>query len=260
MNMKKRKPLYKTLIFSFLILLGFSFWGCAPMRKEIYIPLNPEADRLPIYRKFSVEAGLLISEEDKNFVYKGTPSGPLLSNIVHVFPLGAALEKDSVQIFSQVFRKIQVVRTPAEAQKFKIVIAPQIEDFSFRYDEAKGYYLRAGDTPYIAPTAAIKVKITIYSEGTRIWEKGVKSPEKQKPSPYPTGFIKENEMGEVVSQALNDALARMAEEIAQDPEVEKNAASLSIDGLAKPFAQREGKPPFCANRGERSAVCSRPFL
>jgi len=254
MNMKKRKALYQTLIFSFLILLGFSLWGCAPTKKEIYIPLNPEADRVPIYRKFSGQAGLFISEEDRNFVYKGTPSGLLLSNIVHVFPLGEALEKSSQQIFSQVFRKIQVVRTPAEAQKFKIVVAPQIEGFTFRYDEAKEYYLRAGDTPYIALTAAIKVKITIHSEGARIWEKAVKSPEKQKAIPYPGGFINENEMGEVVCQALNYALAKMAEELAQDPEVEKNAARLSIDGLAKTFAQREGKSTFCTHRGERSAA------
>ena len=242
---------YPTLIFSFLILLGFSFWGCAPTRKEIYIPLNPEAERLPIYRKFSIQAGLLISEEDKNSVYKGKPSGSLFTSIVHVFPLGAALEKDSVQIFSQVFRNIQVVRTPAEAQKFKIVIAPQIEDFNFRYDEEKEYYVKPmGDTRYIAPTAAIKVKITVYSEGAPIWAKSVRSPEKKKPMPNPTGSVDRDVMGEVVSQALNDALARIAGEIAQDPEIEKNAASLSIDGLVKPFAQREEKPFFGAGPGE----------
>ena len=251
MNMKKRKALYPPLIFSFLILLGFSFWGCASTKKEIYIPLNPEAERVPIYRKFSVQAGLLISEEDKNFVYKGTPSGPLLSNIAHVFPLGEALEKDSMQIFSQVFKNIQVVRTPAEAQKLKIVIVPQIEDFTFRYDEAKEYYVKPlGDTRYIAPTAAIKVKVTVYSEGARIWEKSVKSPEKKKPMPNPTGTVNKEVMGEVVSQALTDALARIAGEIAQDPDVEKNAASLSIDGLAKTFAQREGKLTFCTHGGE----------
>ena len=127
-------------------------------------------------------------------------------------------------------------------QKFKIIIAPQIEDFTFRYDEAKDYYLRAGDTPYIALKAAIKVKIAIYSEGARIWEKAVKSPEKLKAIPYPGGFIKEDEMGEVASQALSYTLAKLAAEIAQDPEVEKNAAGLSIDGLAKTLAQREGSP------------------
>jgi hypothetical protein len=233
------KTLYPTLIFSFLILLGFSFWGCAPMPKEIYVPLNTDVERLPIYRKFPVQAALLISEEDKNYVYKGTPASSLLSNIVHVFPLGDALEKDSVQIFSQIFRHVQIVRTPAEAQNFKIVIAPKIEDFNFRYDEAKDYYLRMGDTRYIVPTAAIKVKITLYSEGTQIWGKSVKSPEQQKPIPYNAGFANEKEMGEVVSQALNYALGRIAEEIAQDPEVEKKAARISIDGLTKTYAQQE---------------------
>ena len=246
------KTFYPTLIFSFLILLGFCFGGCAATRKEIYIPLNPEVDRLPIYRKFSVQAALLISEEDKKYVYKGTPSGSLLTNLVHVFPLGDALENGSLQMFSQIFRNIQVVRTPAEAKKFKIVIAPQIEDFNFRYDEAGDYYLRMGDSRYIVPTAAVKVKITIYSEGTAVWEKGVKSPEEKKPVPYNPGFANAKEIGEVVCQALDYALKRMAEEIAQDPEVEKNAASLSIDGLAKTFAQhRVDYQPGLPGTGER---------
>jgi hypothetical protein len=216
------KTFYQTLIFSFLILLGFSFWGCAPMPKETNVPLNTDVERLPVYRKFPVQAALLISEEDKNYVYKGKPASSLLSNIVHVFPLGDALEKDSVLIFSLIFRHVQIVRTPAEAQNFKIVIAPKIEDFNFRYDEANDYYLRPmGDTRYIVPTAAIKVKVTLYSEGTEFWRKSVKSPEQQKPIPYNAGFANEEEMGEVVSQALNYALGRIAEEIAQDPEVEK---------------------------------------
>ena len=228
------KTFCKTVIFYFLILFGFSFWGCATLPKEIYVPLNPGAERLPVYKKFPVQAALLISEEDKNYVYKVTPSIYLLSNIVHVFPLGDALEKDSIRIFSQIFRGVQVVRTPAEAQKFKIVIAPKIEEFNFRYDEAKGSY----EAPNILFTAAIKGKITLYSEGTQIWEKSVKPPEQQKIAHYQTGFTNEEDMGEVASRALNSALMKMAEEIAQDPEVEKNAAGAAIDGLKKTHARR----------------------
>ena len=229
------KTFCKTKIFSFLFLWGFSFWGCATLPKEVYVPMNPDVERLAIYKKFPVQAALLISEEDKNYVYKVTPSIFRLSNIVHVFPLGDALEKDSVQIFSQIFRGVQVVRTPAEAQKFKIVIAPKIEDFSFRYDEGKASY---NSVQYILFTATIKGKITLYSEGTQIWEKSVKSPEQQKTARYLTGFTNEEDMGEVASRALNYALKQMAEEIFQDPEVEKNAASATIDGRKKTHAQR----------------------
>jgi hypothetical protein len=112
-------------------------------------------------------------------------------------------------------------RTPTEAKKFKIVIASQIEDFSFHYDEAKDYYLRMGDTRYIVPTAAVGVKITVYSEGTRVWEKGVQSPEEKKPVSYVAGFAHEEKMGEVVSLALNYSLRKIAEEMAQEPEIEK---------------------------------------
>jgi hypothetical protein len=50
--------------------------------------------------------------------------------------LDEALEKNSVQIFSQIFGGVQVVRTLTAAQKFKIVITPKFENFSFRYLES----------------------------------------------------------------------------------------------------------------------------
>ncbi len=56
--------------------------------------------------------------------------------------------------------------------------------------------------------------------------------------PYQQGFTNEEDMGEVAFQALNYALKKMAEEIAQDPEVEKNSASATIDGLKKTYARR----------------------
>jgi hypothetical protein len=63
-----------------------------------------------------------------------------------------------------------------------------------------------------------------------VWEKSIKSPERQKTISYNQGFTNENEMGEVASQASNYALKKIAEEeIAQDPEVEKNAANMPHD-------------------------------
>jgi len=230
------KTFCKTVIFAFfLILFGFSFWGCASLPKEINVPLYGEAEKIRVNKKFPAQAALLISEEDKNYTYKVTPSIFNLSNIVHVFPLGDALEKDSIQIFSQIFSGVQVVRTPAEAQKFKMVIAPKIEEFRFNYDEGKGSYT---DIRYIVFTATIKGKVTLYREGTQIWEKSVKSPEQKKTVPYTQGFTNEEDMGEVTFQALNYALKRMAEEMARDPEVGKNAASGAIDGLKKTYARR----------------------
>lgn len=225
----------KITVVSILILFGFSFWGCAPLRKELYVPLDADLERLMVYKKFPVQAALLISEEDKNYIYRGTPSSFRHSNIVHVFPLGEALEKDSVQIFSQIFRGVQVVRTPAEAQKFKIVIVPKIEDFNFRYDEGGISF----HITYIVPTAAIRVKTTVYGGEAKIWEKSVKSPEQKKRIAYYSGLSNEREMGEVASQALIHALKKTAEEIAEDSEVEKNVASVSGDSLKKNYAQQK---------------------
>jgi hypothetical protein len=229
------KILWKTILFYFLILSGFSFWGCATLPKEINVPLNGEAGRIGVYRKLPVQAALLISEEDRNYVYKVTPIIFDYPNIVHIFPLGDALEKDSIQIFSQIFQGVHVVRTPAEAQKFKIVIAPKIEEFRFGYGEGKGGYDKVR---LIEFRATMNGKITVYREGTQIFEKSVKSPEQKKNAPYQGGFTNQEDMGEVAFQALNYTLKKLAEEIAQDPEVEKNAASATSDGLKKAYAWR----------------------
>ena len=68
------KTVWKTILFYFLILSGFSFWGCATLPKEINVPLNGEAGRVGVYRKLPVQTALLIPEEDKNYVYKVSPA------------------------------------------------------------------------------------------------------------------------------------------------------------------------------------------
>ena len=40
------KTFCKTIILSLLILVGFSFWGCASLPKEVYVPMNPEVEKL----------------------------------------------------------------------------------------------------------------------------------------------------------------------------------------------------------------------
>ena len=232
------KPFCKKIFFYFLILSGFSFWGCATVStlpKEKTVPITGEAGRVGVFRKFPVQAAVLIPEGEKNYVYKATPMVFQISNVVHVFPLGEALEKDSIEIFSQIFRDVQIVRTPAEAQKFKIVIAPKIEEFRFAYEEGKGGY---DIIRFILFKATMKGKITVFREGARIFEKSITSPELKKTSPYQIGFTNEEDMGEVAFQALNYTLKKLAEEMAQDPEVEKNATSATIDGLKKAYAWR----------------------
>jgi len=229
------KTVGKTILVCFLILSGFSFWGCATLPKEILVPLNAESQRIQVYQKLPVEAALLIPEADKNYVYRVTPLIYNLSNTVFVFRLGEALEKDSTRIFSQIFKSVQVVRTPAEAQKFKIVIAPKIEDFDFRYEEGKGSY---SNIVYIVFKATTKCKITLYREGAQILERNVQSPEQQKRIAYQGGFTPEEDMGEVAVQALDFALHKMAEEILGIPGLEKDAAGGTSDGLEKAVARR----------------------
>jgi flagellar biosynthesis/type III secretory pathway M-ring protein FliF/YscJ len=108
---------------------------------------------------------------------------------------------------------------------------PKIEDFSFRTRKEK----LVKNITYIVPMAAM-VKLRLWRRNP-IWER-VNSGAAEDSS-YQQGFTNENEAGEIASQALNYALRKTAEEIIQDPEVEKNAASIAIDGLTKTHAKQK---------------------
>jgi hypothetical protein len=122
------------------------------------------------------------------------------------------LEKSSLQAFSQIFEKVGLIRTNAEAKSFKLFIEPKIEDFHFRYDQLS----YAGFA--IAVLSKIKVHVTLASGEHIIWEKSVESPE-QKKGPWAINFEFEKETGESASDSLVYTLREIASEIVKDSSI-----------------------------------------
>lgn len=184
----------------------FSF-GCT-----VKVPMTPDVGKIEIKEKLPVEAGLLITEETKNYIFRGHPESFTGSARPHEFPLGEALEKASVQTFSQVFQKITLVRTSVEAKNYKIFIEPKIEDFHFRYNQLS----YAGFA--VAVISKIKLYVSLASGETRVWEKTIESPE-QKKGPWVINFSYEKDAGESASEALVFTLRKIAAEIVEDASI-----------------------------------------
>lgn len=188
------------------------FSGCGTLK----VPMNPYVGNVVAEEIIPLEAALMISESTANYTFRGTPESFTGSARTHEFPLGEALEKASVHTFSQVFEKVALVRTSKDAKKYKVIIEPEITDFHFRYDQLS--YVGFG----VAVLSKIRVKVVLESEGTKIWEKTIESPE-QKRGPWMINVDYTRDVGESASAALVYTLEKIAEEISRDPAVRRLA-------------------------------------
>lgn len=192
-----------------LSLIGIAFisFGCT-----IKVPVSPDIGKLDIRQEIPLAAALLVTEETQNYVFKGYPESFTAGGRPHEFSLGEGLEKASVQAFSQVFQQLTVVRTLGEAKNYKLYIEPKIEDFHFRYDQ-----LSYGGFA-VAVLSKVKVRVTLASGETKVWEKSVESPE-QKKGPWALNFSVEKEVGASASEAIAYTLREIAKEVAEDAAV-----------------------------------------
>jgi len=181
--------------------------GCGAIK----VPVTPHVEKVSIEEVLPVEAALLITEEAASYVYSGKPQWDPFARPFE-YPLGQALQKASVDAFSQVFKKVVLVRTIDDAKNYKVVIKPEIKDFSFSFP---GYGFVA------FAVSRIKVKVSLYSRETKIWEKTVESP-KQKRSIQKLDW---SDFGESASAALVYTFKKIAEDISRDVSVRRLVAT-----------------------------------
>lgn len=223
-HLRLKKTSSKNILISVVLISTIIFLcsGCA-----VKIPMSPDVGYLGISKKLPAKAALLIPEDTRKYVFTGKPESLTGALRPHAFPLGMAMEQASVQAFSQVFRDVSLVRTPAEAKRYGIVIEPEIEDFHFRYDQLT--YVGFG----IAVLSKIKVRVTLASGKTKIWERSIESPE-QKKGPWMVDLNYEKKVGESASSALVYTLKKIAKEIARDATVKRAARGSVSVAKAKP--------------------------
>ncbi len=200
-NLFRNKIQSNILLFSVLIIF---FYGCT-----VKVPMTPDCRDIEYKEKLPIEAGLLITENTRRYVFRGKPESFTAGARPHEFPLGETLELASKIIFSELFKDVSLIRSLEEGQHFKLIIKPQIDDFHFRYDQLS----HAGFA--VSCLSSIKVTIILFSGGAKIWEKTIESPEVRK-GPWMVNIDYEKDMGESASEALVFTLNQIALEIAGD--------------------------------------------
>ncbi len=198
--MPKARPVGIALFLGIYMLSGS---GCV-----VKAPLSPDIPNLQFGKKLPVEAALLITEETREYIFTGRSDSLTGRGTSYELAFGETLEKTSVEIFSQIFDKIAVVRTLEEAIKFKIYVEPKIEDFHFSFSTYKIPLYGA-----IIVSSRIKVHMRAGSRDVIIKEESVESPEYQS---KPGVFKTEKDLGGTASAALVNTLGKFAIQLSED--------------------------------------------
>ena len=208
MRIMLQRPIYWLGIFACAVSAG----GCASVK----IPMNPQVSNVSVARKLPVKAALLITPEVKQSTICKRPSFLIGWAYRNEYPMGEALETASLQVFSQLFEGLSIVRDPAEAKaNYRVVLEPSVEGFSY-YHSLRWLW-------WITHSRA-KVKVTVFSGQTKVWELEIKSGWKgAEPKTWFKRFVWESDfkqrVGESASKALTSCLEEIATRMAQDQQL-----------------------------------------
>lgn len=204
-DIKKRRRTARLVLLFALPLAGCTY----------AVPMNTVVPDFGIPNKVPLRATILIPERVHNYVVKGNPHGYGASVQTFEFPLGAELEKASLQAFGQVFQQVHVVRRRPRPNEVEVLVEPEITSFQFWFD-------------FIGPAVSkIRLKVTITDGTVRVLTRETESPEERSMLGI-FGFDLGIPQGDAASKALVSALREIASEATRSPELWKLAEKVRM--------------------------------
>lgn len=208
--MKMLKPVL--LIGMFLFLAGCAYQG------SLTEPVVSTVEKLDIVRPIPLEAGLLITEESRNQIFK-SPSyadyqgdSPFYKIEPYRLAIGQTFEKAGLDILSQIFQKVHLIRSAQEARNYRLVIEPKLVNFHLHlFYNVFGLHM---NNELVDMKCQVKVIGTLISQGKPVWQKTIETPLETKTRVYT--FWLQEEVGALAADtmvlALKDLALRMVEE------------------------------------------------
>jgi hypothetical protein len=207
-------------IFKLILMIGVALITNSCVYNKIdQIPMAPPAVKTNLGSPFPFEAGLLITEQTKEQVFQSQSIPDFVNNDLwgtlepYQLPVGQAFEEASIQIFSRIFQKVHLIRSPEEGKKYPLIIEPKLLDFDFHLHYATFYHFFSSQVVIDARSQAT-VSCTLKFNHRAIWQNSVKTP-----VIYQRWFdyyqLRKNvglQASERITQALEELAVLMAEE------------------------------------------------
>ena len=222
--------LHRTFTSLGIIYFVIALTGCGSgnvIRQDIM----PTTESFRAVQTYELDAALWISEKERNYVYQGGPSkSTFMSKTIVQMNLGAALERESLKVYTGIFPNIKVIRDLKEASGNTIVVKPSLKSFFW-------------ETVVGAPgcdciSAAMEIEIAIMKGGEIIFSNKYK---KENMKTQANLLRPESEIAEdvarITSNILMDMLVSSAREIEGSQTIRKTVAELEKKGTAALIAE-----------------------
>jgi hypothetical protein len=201
----------------FMIGLVLLLGGCAYYNPSL-ISMKPVAEQLTV-QKIPLEVGLLVPSETRNYVFN-SPQYPNFSGRPIIYPIepyrlavGEGYEKAALQVFSQFFEKVTLIRNGEETGRQRLVLELRLDDFYLNL-----FYTNTGMRyiyeELVDGTCRLKVTGTLKSYGKTIWEKKIETPLESRH--WVNNFQLRDDVAGMASETVFLALKTLADQIAQE--------------------------------------------
>lgn len=220
-----------------IVLLVTLLSGCA-YNNPVLIPMKSVAEKLEV-QKIPLEVGLLVPSETRDYVFD-SPRYPNFSGRPIIYPIepyrlavGETFEKVALQVFSQFFEKVTLIRNSEEAKPYRLVVEPQLNEFYLNL-----FYTNTGNRyiyeELVDETCRLRVTGTLISYGKTIWEKKIETPLESKR--WVNNFQLRDDVAGMASETIVLAVKTLGDQIAKESRPEPSPAKgwLEEVGSAKP--------------------------
>ncbi len=214
-------------ILEIMIVGSFFFTGCANY-SGYQAKMMPHVEKIEIGRTIPLEAGLLITEETRNQIFKSPPYPDYKGNfIIHYIepyqlPIGQAFEEASLKTFSQIFQKVHLIRNAEEGKNYPVVIEPKLADFYLSL-----FYTNAGlihNNEFVDGRCSVKVAGTLFRQGRLIWQKSFETPMEAK------SWVNSDWLIDSVAELASDTIVLALKELALLMEKESHGPPPPVRG------------------------------
>lgn len=225
------KRVKRFLIIGFVLLIA----GCTnPV--ILTIPVVPTVEKMAIGRPIPLEVGLLIKQEAKNQTFRSPAyanfHGTVATYQIEPFQLatGEVFEKAAVQVFSQIFQKIHLVRTLDEARNYGVVFEPKVENFHLHLFY-KVFGLHMNDE-LVDMECTVRVRATLLRQGRLFWEKTIQTPPQIRTRVFT--FALKDEVGVLAADTMALALRDLADRIMEESPIRPEFFSGGLQKIDQP--------------------------
>jgi hypothetical protein len=199
------------ILITIMIIGTMLFTGCAS-DFSYKAKMTPHVEPIEIGKPIPLEAGLLITQESRERIFKSPPYPDYRGNFIiyHIepyqLPIGRAFEEASLQTFSQIFQKVHLIRNAEEAKNYPVVIEPKLADFNLSlFYSNYGLYIY---NELVDGQCRVKITGTLSNQGRPIWQKSIETPLETKHWVNSHWLI--NDVSELASDTIVLALKELA--------------------------------------------------